>query len=1105
MSTTTGARTARFVSSVVLLLACVVGVPWALTIAARARFDGPAPWHGVPAPGTWTWGAVRRALTEQLTEDTIADVVIRACLSVAWAGVVVLTVTVVAEVTHMVRHDGLPLPAVRGLWGPQAVARVIATGLLVVLPLLTSPSRAIAREGASLASVAAVSEPDADARGVEGVGDAAAQARSGSTAAGGPRVGAGTSPTAVGSGATYVVRAGDSVFGIAERLAGPDPAAVAACAERLLDLNLGREMPDGRRFTNAAYLDVGWVLDLPSGSVTAPPDTVASPSDTHVVTRGETLWSIADDELGDPARWPEIYEANRGRTFDDGRTLADPSLIQPGWPLDLPVPRPPETTPEPGTAREPTAADPAEATTSEPEPEPEPVAVAVPDPGPAAEAATVSPAGHDHGSVPTAEATVIDDARPRPSNRWIGTPPATPVPPASSSVHRPAAGADLRPDEPQPARSDVPLLTLGSAAMLSAGTLALLAVRRRSQLRQARPRARLPEPRPAIARTERSLRAIEPGDRFLRVDLAVRAAAMALVTADRRVLAVVAAADGSLDLRSSGPVRLDAPWVPTDDPCRHELPAAVPVELLATPARRVGAPCPTLVQLGRTLDEGDLYVDLEALEALEIGGPGHAADAIVTALAATLATSVLAEVTTLVAVGVPDAAFLGHRHHVPARDATAAFAQAVRAVGSTAASVRSTFELRARATGGETWEPAVVLLGAAVGTVTPPVDRTGLALVSASPIHGPSSRLEPDGDAWMLRPLGVRCVPIGLDAGELAALAGLVGSADAVLTAEPSVPSLAVSTGVRGPVVDVAPDDDLTLAPIADDSGESVREADDSGEPVRESVGVEPDTEIAAVDDVDDVDDRTPPAVLVRLLGPVRVRAADGREATFEKSKSKELIAWLATHRERATRAAARTALWELDVRDATFANVVSEARRSLARLVAPPDGEEWVGRTLTEALPLHDRVRTDADLLREALAAARSQPPAQAIATLRPAVDLVVGTPFEGTGYLWPDAEGIASQLVLLATTASAELATQCLSMGDIDGVFDATARGLQVLPGHEELIGLRMRAHAAAGDHAGVRLEWEQYERIVNADPWSDGEPSPTLVELRRHLLTR
>ena len=65
-------------------------------------------------------------------------------------------------------------------------------------------------------------------------------------------------------------------------------------------------------------------------------------------------------------------------------------------------------------------------------------------------------------------------------------------------------------------------------------------------------------------------------------------------------------------------------------------------------------------------------------------------------------------------------------------------------------------------------------------------------------------------------------------------------------------------------------------------------------------------------------------------------------------------MCWLALHRVSATRTGARTALWETDVRDATFANVVSDARRNLARTVAPAESEEWIGRTLTESLPLH-------------------------------------------------------------------------------------------------------------------------------------------------------
>jgi two-component SAPR family response regulator len=242
---------------------------------------------------------------------------------------------------------------------------------------------------------------------------------------------------------------------------------------------------------------------------------------------------------------------------------------------------------------------------------------------------------------------------------------------------------------------------------------------------------------------------------------------------------------------------------------------------------------------------------------------------------------------------------------------------------------------------------------------------------------------------------------------------------------------------------------------------------------------------------------------MVRLFGPVAVVDRDGRKVSFERSKATELVAWLGTHRDRSTRADARTALWEQGVRDATFANVVSEARRAMARLVPPPEGEEWVGRTSTEALPLHPRVTTDADVLAGALSEARGQSPQRAISLLRGPVASIAGLPFEGTSYLWPDGEGITSNLILLATSAAAELAAQCLAVGDTDGVFEATARGLRVLPGHEELIALRMRAHARTGDHAAVRQEWNSYERVVNADPWSDGEPSPKLVDLRKELL--
>ena len=70
--------------------------------------------------------------------------------------------------------------------------------------------------------------------------------------------------------------------------------------------------------------------------------------------------------------------------------------------------------------------------------------------------------------------------------------------------------------------------------MLSAGVLALLAARRRLRLRGSQPRRAVPEPPPETVATERRLRAIDAGERLLRVDVAVRAAAATLVDDGRR-------------------------------------------------------------------------------------------------------------------------------------------------------------------------------------------------------------------------------------------------------------------------------------------------------------------------------------------------------------------------------------------------------------------------------------------------------------------------------------------------------------------------------------------------------------------------------------------
>jgi len=195
-----------------------------------------------------------------------------------------------------------------------------------------------------------------------------------------------------------------------------------------------------------------------------------------------------------------------------------------------------------------------------------------------------------------------------------------------------------------------------------------------------------------------------------------------------------------------------------------------------------------------------------------------------------------------------------------------------------------------------------------------------------------------------------------------------------------------------------------------------------------------------------------PGAVLIRVLGPVQAEA-EGGEISFRKAKSLELLCWLAFHRDCPTVSGARTALWEIDVKDATFHNVLSELRHGLS-VAGFPQG---AGRITKHRLFLNEHICTDAEYLRECLLTAESGSSDASIRRLSDALLTVRGLPFSSAGYAWADAEGITSTLVWRITRAVELVANVAAAEGNRTALLEAVAAGLRMSPGDEDFAALQ------------------------------------------------
>jgi nucleoid-associated protein YgaU/peptidoglycan hydrolase-like protein with peptidoglycan-binding domain len=115
---------------------------------------------------------------------------------------------------------------------------------------------------------------------------------------------------------TYEVQAGDTLWAIAQQHLG--------AGQRWTEL----QKEDGSAFTEAeaTQLQVGQQLYIPNSSSTAPQETR-----TYTLVSGNTLWEVAQRELGDGSRWTELQKEN-GTAF----TEAEASQLLPGQVIYIP-------------------------------------------------------------------------------------------------------------------------------------------------------------------------------------------------------------------------------------------------------------------------------------------------------------------------------------------------------------------------------------------------------------------------------------------------------------------------------------------------------------------------------------------------------------------------------------------------------------------------------------------------------------------------------------------------------------------------------------------------------------------------------------------------
>jgi DNA-binding SARP family transcriptional activator len=858
----------------------------------------------------------------------------------------------------------------------------------------------------------------------------------------------------------------------------PTDAEVLPYWQQVIDINRDRLAPPG----DADLIHPGQRFELPDVSADRTADQPAPPatSDRQPTPKDPAVDHAQpsdEPDVAEPADDREVPDAapsSRGRALPDRIVPPEPVLPT----LPPPVPAPPAATPP----------DPAP---------PEPSPPGMPDRSPSTDSRAGDRSASDH-----ATAGRDNDA---------------PQTVARDSWHRALDGtpSDTPPGEAAPAtRTDSGTLTawgtprgllpgVAAAGLAAAGIGALLARRRRVALQQRPPGLRLPTPAPeTIVHTGRLAAATPPDEALNRF-----ASLLVTIPEDLEPVLVSAHDNGTVTLLFDHAELREAPAPWRRDTSDPDGPPRWFARLGSRgPARSIGLPL--LITLGR-IGPTTVYANLGGMRTLSVvGADAPARRRRLTAIALEVATSRIAGPVYVLLTGEhPDPRDIDQLRHVDDLNAEIAAALAEVDEGIIA----------------EDRVPRLIICHPPADPPQIPEALAGMvATVTADAAVADGWRLELDGnDAWLHLPDGTRqhLIPPDVDVelidAELDRLTPQpIVRPDVVdQTAHPATlptrpeplhatvehdrPDIAATAETTNP----ADSDEQAAASVASDGADTI-EVSARPDPAivevgHDQPGVHDDTRPVSAVAVNGQppSGATAPWCEVRLLGPVDVHI-DGKPYDGLTEASLQLLAYLVTHRNRATRDRIDDVIWS----GRTSANSPQRVRTALTRLRAQlgagPDGRPLLPNRdrYDKHVRISEDVGCDLDRALAHLAAARDLTGQARCDQQLAALVLVRGEPFETLPVAW--AVGLQQRAIIDLQDAAIEATTWLRQQGMHRAAEQAIQQGLALCDPCEPLYLEWARLEAARGRREQIPRIWRrlQHRYAAEADETATYVASPT-----------